>query len=192
MRSVSGSTITSTRSPTTSTRYARTSSAHGSSVPPDARSKRAWCQWHVSSRFSTVPLCRGKPMWGQRSSTAKGSPSLQTTQMGCEPILVVMKPSASRSASAPASILSLVMVIGIGPYDLKCGSSQERSSDLVEDQGLDLVAERSLQTGGVTHELGASGRPQRRVHVVLGVPGQLGDAVVRARRRLGEGAGDLG
>ena len=49
----------------------RTSSAQGSSVQPDTRSKRAWCQWQVTRPPSTVPWCSGKPMCGQRSSIAK-------------------------------------------------------------------------------------------------------------------------
>ena len=65
---------TKTSAPSTSTLCARTSSAKGSRVPPEARSKRAWCQWQVNRPFSTVPRWRGKPICGQRSSTANASP----------------------------------------------------------------------------------------------------------------------
>ena len=41
-----------------------------------ARSKRAWCQWHVRIPSQTVPRWSGKPMCGQRLSTAcTSSPS---------------------------------------------------------------------------------------------------------------------
>ena len=53
-----------------STSKPRASSAQRSSVQPETRSKRAWCQWQVTSPASTVPWCSGKPRCGQRSSIA--------------------------------------------------------------------------------------------------------------------------
>ena len=70
-------------------------------MPPERRSKRALCQWHVTRPLSTVPRWSGKPMWGQRSSRAKGAPSLQKTQTGWLPALPVRHPPRWRSASVP-------------------------------------------------------------------------------------------
>ena len=61
---------TNTSSPRISTSKPRASSAQRSSVQPETRSKRAWCQWQVTSPASTVPWCSGKPRCGQRSSIA--------------------------------------------------------------------------------------------------------------------------
>ena len=67
------------RRPSTSTGKRRRSSAHWSKVPPVQRSKRAWCQWQVRIPSQTVPRCSGKPMCGQRLSTAyTSSPSAKT------------------------------------------------------------------------------------------------------------------
>ena len=67
---------TSTSSPSSSTGKRRSSSANWSNVPPVARSKRAWCQWQVRMPSQTVPRWSGKPMCGQRLSTAcTSSPS---------------------------------------------------------------------------------------------------------------------
>ncbi len=99
--SSSARSTTKTSAPSTSTPCARTSSAKGSRVPPEARSKRAWCQWQVKRPFSTVPRWRGKPICGQRSSTANASPSAQNTQTGCEPTLPARQPFACRSSVVP-------------------------------------------------------------------------------------------
>ncbi len=71
-------------------------------MQPDTRSKRAWCQWHVTSPDSTVPWCSGKPMCGHRSSIANAAPSCQNTTTGSEPTLVSSWPFRCRSASVPA------------------------------------------------------------------------------------------
>ena len=87
------------------------SSAHGSSVQPLARSKRAWCQWQVTSPASTVPWWRGKPRCGHRSSMAYGLPSCHTTSTGSEPTLVSRRPSRTRSSTDPAgTVCSNVMI----------------------------------------------------------------------------------
>ena len=54
----------------TSTSNEVTSSANGSNVEPPARSKRAWCQWQVRMPSRIVPWLSGKPMCGQRLSSA--------------------------------------------------------------------------------------------------------------------------
>ena len=66
----------------------RASSAHGSSVQPLARSKRAWCQWQVSRPASTDPRWSGNPRCGQRSSIAQALPSCHSTTTGSEPTFV--------------------------------------------------------------------------------------------------------
>ncbi len=102
--SASGLNTTKTSSFSSSTLWARTSSAKGSRVPPETRSKRAWCQWQVKSPFSTVPRWSGKPMCGQRSSTAYASPSLKKTHTGVEPTLPVRHPLALSSWNFPTRL----------------------------------------------------------------------------------------
>ena len=46
------------------------SSAKGSNVQPPPSSKRAWCQWQVMMPLAMLPRLIGKPMCGQRLSTA--------------------------------------------------------------------------------------------------------------------------
>ena len=74
-------------------RSPRASSAHRSSVQPDTRSNRAWCQWHVTSPASTVPWCSGNPRCGHRSSIAYAVAVVSRTRRpGACPTFVSSRP----------------------------------------------------------------------------------------------------
>src|SRR5207253_8715935 len=55
--------------------------------------------------------CKGKPRWGQRSSTAYAASPSHSTQTGWVPSLVNSRPVLRRSSSDPASILVIVSLL---------------------------------------------------------------------------------
>ena len=111
----------------TSTSKPRASSAHRSSVQPETRSKRAWCQWQVTSPASTVPWWSGKPRCGQRSSIAYAASSCQNTTTGSEPTFVRSWPvvlqlgqcagSGSPRPCAPLSVFTQIDTCDNLPVD---------------------------------------------------------------------------
>ena len=108
---------TCTSSPSIATSKATASSAHRSSVDPDDRSNRAWCQWQVSRPSCTVPRCSGNPMCGQRSSIAQARPPSQKTTTGNSPAFPTRKPALRSSAADPTD--TPVTTPTAEPYDLK-------------------------------------------------------------------------
>ena len=108
---------TRTSSPSIATSKATASSAHRSSVDPDDRSNRAWCQWQVSNPSCTVPRCSGNPMCGQRSSIAHTRPPSQKTTTGDSPAFPTRQPALRSSVADP--IDTPVTTSTAEPYDLK-------------------------------------------------------------------------
>ena len=95
----------------TVTGKARTSSAKGLKVPPLESSNRAWCQWQVRMPSLTLPRSSGKPMWGQRLSTAyTWSPWLKTA-IACPPPVTTVQPRSLTSFRVPAFMCPLAGVV---------------------------------------------------------------------------------
>ena len=94
-------------------------------VRPEARSKRAWCQWQVTSPASTVPWWSGKPRWGHRSSMANARPSCHTTSTGSDPTFVSRRPSRWRSSREPARVAGAPVVACAVVMHRACSASGE-------------------------------------------------------------------